>query len=251
MVSLIKSILGETQIQALVGYETKADLILFLVTVLSFYFFIYPNFEKWNKKQIKTILKAFTPYLGAIAIVSSISAQTGTHVLSTTVTGLAIIFFAASIYLRPNIDSLKHLYPEITVGIFLTVYLLVQTQVPSFYTVFKLSALSIASILPVYLFLYLFDLRRDKMILFPVWAHFVDASSTVIALENSLTESRILASFFIDVFGPYGIFLMKSMVIIPITFFAVENLEEKYSLLAVYIVTSMGLILGVRNILLI
>jgi uncharacterized membrane protein len=251
MVSPIKSILGQNPLKDLIGYETKADLAIFTITLLSFYLFIYPNFQTWNKKQLKTVLTASTPYLGTIAILSSISAKTGTPKGLTALVAVGIIIFTASINHRSKIKNLKGLYPEITLGTILISVVASFTKFPSLYDIVVLLGLSITALILVFAFFYILDIQRDKLILLPIWSHFIDASSTVIALNNSLSESRLLANIFIQYLGPYGIFLMKALIIIPLTFFAVRNLDEKHSLFALYVISALGLILGVRNILLI
>lgn len=251
MVSPIKSILGQNPVQGLLGYETTADLAIFTITILSFYLLIYPNFENWTKKQVKTVFKASTPYLGTTAVISSISAQQGTPLGLTAITCLAIIFFAVSINRKDEILGLKGLYQETLLGALVLGFTFQFVQLPEIYSIGKLLVLSTASITSLFAVLAVFDLRRDGMIFLPIWAHFLDAASTVIALENSFSESRLLARIFIELLGPYGIFLMKALIIVPLTFYAVRALDGKHALLSVYIITALGLILGIRNILMV
>lgn len=251
MVSPIKSISGQTRLQDLIGYETTTDLAIIAVTALSFYTLIYPNFKTWDKKQIKTIFKASTPYLIAIAMVSALSTGQKTPLEPTLITAASVLIFSASLNYRSNIKNLKGLYPEITLGTVLLLFMSSYTGFPSISIIFRLIMLSLAATATVTVFLYFSNLRNDRLVLLPIWAHFVDAASTVIALENSLTESRLLAKLFIEFLGPYGIFLMKAFIIVPATFFAVSKLDEKHFLLAIYIISALGFVLGIRNILLI
>lgn len=83
----------------------------------------------------------------------------------------------------------------------------------------------------------------------PVAAHYWDASTTVTALSFGATEKHVLANFFIDLFGASGMFIMKTLVIVPAVYYIDRNLEGDEKLYYLFLIALLGIALGVRNIL--
>lgn len=118
-----------------------------------------------------------------------------------------------------------------------------------FLAALEVLGIALAFTLPVIISLYLME--KDVLISSLLFTHFLDASSTVIAIRKGLEESRILARLFIEVFGSYGVFLMKFLVFLPVTYYLDRRIREGekkdvYSLLF-WAITAYGFVLAVRN----
>ncbi|QKQ98864.1 DUF63 family protein [Candidatus Nanohaloarchaea archaeon] len=83
----------------------------------------------------------------------------------------------------------------------------------------------------------------------PVAAHFFDASTTVTAVTFGGQEKHVLGQFFINNFGPYSMFLMKGLVIIPAVYYITENMEGEEKNYYLFLIALLGLAIGTRNIL--
>lgn len=84
----------------------------------------------------------------------------------------------------------------------------------------------------------------------PITAHYMDAVSTVVALNSGGTEQQFLARKFIEFMGLPGIFVLKSIVIIPVVLIIYRRLELEKARFYLYVITALGLGISMRNILL-
>ena len=104
---------------------------------------------------------------------------------------------------------------------------------------------------PLTILFYLLNSDKIKLeLLAPIITHFMDASSTVVSLSNKGVEKKFVASLFIETIGPYGIFALKAITIIPIVYIIDKETEKKKKLFYLYIITALGLTITVRNTLL-
>ncbi len=83
----------------------------------------------------------------------------------------------------------------------------------------------------------------------PVAAHFYDATTTFVALGFGGQEKHVLADIFIAAMGPAGIFVMKSLIIIPAVWYINENVEGQERLYYLFLVTILGIGIATRNLL--
>jgi uncharacterized membrane protein len=83
----------------------------------------------------------------------------------------------------------------------------------------------------------------------PVIAHYFDATSTVVSLANGGEEKHVLASLFIDNFGPYSMFLMKTLIIVPVTWYVVKETDGDVQRFVLFVIALLGFALGTRNLL--
>ncbi|MFB6191609.1 MAG: DUF63 family protein [Candidatus Nanohaloarchaea archaeon] len=83
----------------------------------------------------------------------------------------------------------------------------------------------------------------------PVAAHYYDASTSVVALFFGGSEKHVLAQFFVDLFGLPGMFVMKTVVIVPAVYFIQRDFEGDRKKYYLFIVALLGLALGTRNLL--
>ncbi|MFB6190473.1 MAG: DUF63 family protein [Candidatus Nanohaloarchaea archaeon] len=81
----------------------------------------------------------------------------------------------------------------------------------------------------------------------PVAAHYWDAASSVVALFYGGAEKHVLAQFFVDVLGLPGMFVMKTLVIVPVVYLLVRDMEGEKRLYYLFLVAVLGLALGTRN----
>lgn len=82
----------------------------------------------------------------------------------------------------------------------------------------------------------------------PVSAHFLDATSTFTALSFGAEEKHVLGRIFIDLFGNGGLFVLKSLVIIPVVIYIIKNFEGEEKVFYLFIITLLGLGIATRNI---
>ncbi len=84
----------------------------------------------------------------------------------------------------------------------------------------------------------------------PILAHYWDAATSFVAITNGASEKHVLADSFVQMFGPTGMFLMKTLVIVPVVYYIynadIERREKRYYL---FLVALLGIALGTRNIL--
>lgn len=109
-----------------------------------------------------------------------------------------------------------------------------------------------AAFAPVYL-LYKFSpvKKLGVLFLFPIFTHLLDASSTFLALQKGLEESQFLAQKFISFIGPEGIFVMKYLIILPVSLYMAKRRDQKFFEEILYLIGIYGLVLGFRNLFLI
>lgn len=81
----------------------------------------------------------------------------------------------------------------------------------------------------------------------PVITHYFDASTTVVALSYGAEEKHVLANFFLDIMGYPGMFVMKSLIIIPATYYIYTESEGENKNFLLFVIALLGLALGARN----
>lgn len=84
--------------------------------------------------------------------------------------------------------------------------------------------------------------------LIPVIAHYWDASTSFIALSYGAYEKHVLAQFFVNSLGPAGMFVMKTLIIVPATYYIMEDVEGERKRYYLFLVALLGIALGTRNI---
>lgn len=83
----------------------------------------------------------------------------------------------------------------------------------------------------------------------PVAAHLYDATTTYVALGYGAQEKHVLADFFIQSMGPTGMFVMKSLIVIPAVYYINENVEGQEKLYYLFLISILGIGIATRNIL--
>ena len=158
-----------------------------------------------------------------------------------------------ALHIGKKIEKKKHLdksYIVLFTGIIVSipVFSLLDLQT---YSVILQTATHIAYwLIPLITVSYLLRNRLRPYLVVPVITHFMDASSTVVALSKGAVEKQFIARFFIESLGPHGIFILKSISIIPIVYIINRETEGKEKIFYLYIITALGLVITVRNTLL-
>lgn len=89
----------------------------------------------------------------------------------------------------------------------------------------------------------------SQMFQIPVIAHYFDAATSVVSLANGGEEKHVLASFFIDNMGLSGMFVLKTAVIVPVTYYVYTETEGDTRNFVLFVIALLGIALGTRNLL--
>jgi len=82
----------------------------------------------------------------------------------------------------------------------------------------------------------------------PVSAHFMDATVTAVAVgKEKALEKHVVGRFFIENFGPSGMFLMKTLIIIPAVYYIIENFEGDEKRYYLFLIALLGIGITTRN----
>lgn len=187
-----------------------------------------------------------TPYIiltGLTSAAFSINKYTLSLFLITSISVTLLVLFTAHLK-----DRKKAYIAELMTGlVFLSVAV---TLVKPYINLGFLLEIILLTLIP-FAAIYLPHIKWKKTIsglyLFPIFTHFFDAASTVKALEEGLNESQFLARIFIEYLGPNGIFIMKALIFIPLSYYVSEQIEENMSRDLLYMIGVYGLVLGLRN----
>ncbi|MFB6175485.1 MAG: DUF63 family protein [Candidatus Nanohalobium sp.] len=229
-------------------FESITDLILFTLITAVFLYFIYPRIEKKETKISTGFYTTSVLYLISIGITSATGAKgLQIPILLAASAGITFFLIRSRTKLEKNISSYRI---EAATGLLLLIGLTMYRGLPELIPITRGLSLTVLATAVTAAGFLLVNLRPSSKLLLPVAAHYLDAASTVVALQKSLKESRFLANLFIKNLGPGGIIVMKALVIIPVVYFS-TNFDEEYEGLLLYIVFALGLVLGVRNLFLI
>jgi len=248
---LIKNLLPQNLLNSEVSLTvTTLSALIFSLIVI---YVIAPRIEKLEtdkKFYISTV-----PWLVSAGGLSALYASGNTDILLNgfIFTGLTATLLTA-IYTGKIIEEKKKIDQSYTVlftGILasITVLSLLNFLNPQ---IFLQTGAHILSWLgPLTVLVYLLNNDKIKLeLLAPIITHFMDASSTVIALSKGAVEKQFIARLFIESLGPHGIFILKSISIIPIVYIINRETEGKEKIFYLYIITALGLVITVRNTLL-
>lgn len=218
------------------------DFILFSYLSLNAYL-LREKFDRITD-SLEGLVISIVPYLLIIGLASASFAADRSAVLS-----LAAAILSSTVYslvLKFFNSSKKYIYGALLGYAQLMVFILYIKISIDFLLLFKMLSLAFTvTILPVLVFAFFESIKLK--IAYPIYAHFLDASSTVIALESGLKEKAYLARAFIELVGAGGVFLMKFLVIFPISYYLLENYEGKWREEAFFFLVVYGFVLFLRN----
>lgn len=233
-------------------YNTITYALLFGLLVL---YVIYPAIKKLDIDIDEKFIAGFIPFMmfgGSIRVlkdvetINSILLETPFVYLILFSLGLSLLYSSKKLEEKYELDYYK------TLSIGGTLFFL--STLPFFNLVQPLAIISFTGISILWLTLGYLILRYYKKeffnlnFAFPVSAHYFDATSTLVALSHGADEKHVIGRRFIDIFGNWGMFPLKTLVIIPIVVYIVRNFEGEERAFYIFIITLLGVGIATRNI---
>jgi uncharacterized membrane protein len=84
---------------------------------------------------------------------------------------------------------------------------------------------------------------------YPLFTHYLDASTSFIAINGGAREKMFIGRVFVDSFGPGGIFVLKSLIIVPLVYYIFQEIDGEERLYLLYFIGALGLVLSAGNVL--
>lgn len=234
-------------------YNTVAYALLFGLLVL---YVIYPLVKKMNIEIDRRFVLGFSPFIvfgGALRTLKDVDAI-NTILLETPFIYLILFGMGAVLlYLSRKLEERTDIpYHRTLAG---SGALLALATLPFFglnepLALILFTGTTILWTTAGYLFL---KYRKPELLSWdftiPVAAHFLDATSTFTALEFGAEEKHVLGRIFIEILGSSGMFILKTLVIIPVVLYIIRNFEGEEKTFYIFIITLLGLGIATRNIL--
>lgn len=256
MLSQVKSFLLQNFWDALVHgtynpYNTLVYAIIFGFLAL---YVVYPGVKRLGLSFDREFFMAVSPYVllaGALSAIGSVSSALMFQepVIAVLMLLLTILALLAGLWLEKRTGLAYHKTVMVAGLIFLGFALSIfsfddLTSLPLF------TGLTVVWAVGGYVILRFVkpDLLNSGFTV-PVAAHYLDASTTVAVLSTGGTENQVLAGYFVSLLGPYGIFLLKTLVIVPVVYYILENFEGDERNYYLFLVASLGFALAMRNML--
>lgn len=232
-------------------FNTTVYAVLFGVAAL---YLVYPFSKKIGIKFNRDFFKGIAPFVflgGAARSLKDVNAV-NTVLLETPFIYIVLFIFTATAIKLSQIAE-KRVETE-QWRILAASGLIPLTLTLSFYTVNNWQALGLfAFTVAIWAssgFLVLKALKPELLtpaFTLPIAAHFLDASTTVTALQFGGSEKHVLARFFIENLGPYSMFIMKGLVIIPVVYYIYENIEGEERNYYLFLIAMLGFAIATRN----
>lgn len=233
-------------------FNTTVYAALFGIAAL---YIVYPASKKLNIDFNREFFIGISPYifLGGVARSLKDVNAINTILLETPFIYLVMFIFTISaLFISKKIDQYQSIdyykiffaFGALPLVLFLSLY-----SFTNFNALIYFAGIMSAWIIPFYGFMRF--IKPDYLsysFTLPIVAHYFDASTTVASLAFGGSEKHVLAQFFISTFGPLGMFLMKTSVIIPLVYYINENMEGEEKNYYLFLITLLGLALGTRNI---
>lgn len=222
------------------------DLILLIYTAVLTYYVIRIKRNSGTHRIDRNFTLVLIPYITLISLTSATISIEKTVINTFILTSTAITILTACL---TRIENYRIAYiTEIVTGFIAVSLLFLQIKpVLDVFIFLQMLIFTTAAFFPIYIIHLLKEQGKISLYLFPIFTHFLDAGSTVIALQEGLKESRLLAQIFIKSMGNYGIFIMKALIIVPIAYYIKEEVKGEISREVLYMIGIYGLVLGLRN----
>lgn len=215
----------------------------------------YPLVKRMGLKFNREFFIGITPYIfvgGAMRSLKDINAVNTILLETPFIYLVAFVFIAGTIAFSRGVERYRGIEYHKTLA---ATGIIALTVLLSFYSINNMKGftmiilLGLGWMLPGYLVLKSFrpDLLSYSFSL-PVTAHYLDATVTTIALMfPGTSEKHVLGRFFVDLMGPAGMFVMKTLVIIPVVWYIDQNMEGEEKRYYLFLVALLGLAIATRN----
>lgn len=259
MLSGIKSFLVEKfwtpVVNESVYYNPFNTTVYALLFGLAALYLVYPISKKMDIKFNKEFFIGVTPYIFLGGLARSLK---DVNIINTVLLETPFIYFLMFFFTLGSLYSSKKLSEKFTGyeyhKTFSGIGVLTLLIVLSFYSFSNFAALTYFLIImatwsiPAYLAL---KYWKPKFLSYsfsiPIAAHYFDASTTVASLAFGGAEKHVLAQFFLNLFGPAGVFVMKTAVIIPIVYYINNDIEGEERNYYLFLIALLGIAIGTRN----
>lgn len=232
-------------------YNTLVYAVLFGALVL---YVLKPLFKKMDIEIDRRFVIGFTPFIifgGLLRALKDINAV-NTILLETPFIYLILIAAGTGLLLASTkIEEIKDIPYQRTLIAAGTALILLTLP---FYSLKEPGAVILFSVTSISWagagFLLLSSLKPDLLdweFTLPVAAHYLDATSTFTALTYGAEEKHVLGRIAIDFFGNWGMFVLKTLVIIPVVLYIRENFKGEEKTFYLFIIILLGLGIATRN----
>ncbi|MFB6209630.1 MAG: DUF63 family protein [Candidatus Nanohaloarchaea archaeon] len=226
-----------------------------LIFALAAAYIGYPLLKKLDISLDRRFFTGIAPFVFFGAALRSLKDINAVNTIALETPFIYILMFgfvALSIMFSRKLEDLRDIEYHKILGAIGTVSLLLLLP---FYSINNMrgfamiAMLSLGVILTGYLLLKSF---RPSLLEYsfsiPVLAHYMDASVTSVALTfPSTAEKHVLARFFVDLMGPFGMFVMKSLIIVPAVYYINENMEADEKRYYLFLIAVLGFAIATRN----
>jgi uncharacterized membrane protein len=215
---------------------------------------VYPVSKKLGVNFNREFFIGITPYIFLVGALRSLKdVNTVNTILLETPFIYFVMFFFTVIALFGSkkfaeIQKLKYHKVFFGLGGIALLFALSLYDFSNYGVLVYFAAIMMGWIIPFSLILKLFKKKlASYSFTVPIAAHYFDASTTVTSLAYGGAEKHVLAQFFINNFGPLGMFIMKTIVIIPIVYYINQNIDGEERNYYLFLIALLGLALGTRN----
>ncbi len=232
-------------------YNTVTYALIFGLLVL---YVIYPVIKKLDIDIDEKFIAGFIPFMmfgGSTRVLKDVN-TINTILLETPFVYLLLFSIGVSIlYLSERVQ--EHYDIEYYKTLAITGAILFISTIP-FYTFKEPLALATFTFISIlwltagYLILKYYKTEFFNLnFAFPVSAHYLDATSTLVALSHGADEKHVIGRRFIEIFGNWGMFPLKTLVIIPIVIYIIRNFDGEEKVFYIFIITLLGVGIATRN----
>lgn len=232
-------------------FNTTVYALLFGLAAL---YLVYPVSKRIGIKFDREFFLGITPYifLGGLARSLKDVNVVNTILLETPFIYFLMFFFtlAALLLSRRLGEYLGFDYHKLFGGIGLTILLVVLSlySISNFIALAYFFGLMALWLIPLYSGLkFLKPEFLSYSFFVPVGAHYYDASTTVVSMLFGGAEKHVVAQYFTSIFGLSGMFIMKTLVIVPIVYYINENIEGEEKNYYLFLIALLGIAIGTRN----
>lgn len=228
------------------SYNTVLYAILFGALAL---YVVYPGVKKLGLEFDREFFMAVAPYVFLAGVIGALGSNWGMYsppmVFSAVLAGLGAILVLSK--QLENRTGIGYYMPVMFAGLALLGVALTRFSFnPGILDVFLPVTFAWAVVGYAVLKTFQPNLLRLEFVL-PVAAHYLDASTTVAVLSMGGTENQVLAGYFVSMLGPYGIFVLKTLVIVPLVYYIEKSFRGEEKNYYLFLIAALGFAIATRN----